>query len=94
VKAKRQREIFDLVFVRDRGRCVYCGIDVHPRAQGLHRAPDLATLDHVRPRSEGGPTLPDNLVLACQACNGERGIMDVDIFRTLKHGGRRNGGEA
>lgn len=94
MKAKRQREIFNFVFTRDDGRCVYCGINVRPRARGLHQAPNLATLDHVRPRSKGGPTLPDNLVLACQACNGARGTMDADAFRALEHCDRRKGGEA
>jgi 5-methylcytosine-specific restriction endonuclease McrA len=94
VKAKRQRALFDLVFARDHGCCAYCGIEVIPRARGLHRSPILATLDHLRPRSKGGATVPDNLVLACQACNGERGILDADAFRALKRGSRRNGGEA
>lgn len=32
----------------------------------------VATLDHVRPISEGGDSGPDNLVASCQRCNNER----------------------
>jgi hypothetical protein len=32
----------------------------------------------------GGPLNPANLVLACQACNNERGVMDAEEFRALK----------
>jgi 5-methylcytosine-specific restriction endonuclease McrA len=44
------------VFARDGGRCVYCG------------AP-ATSLDHVVPRSRGGPHAWDNVVSACGRCN-------------------------
>jgi 5-methylcytosine-specific restriction endonuclease McrA len=53
----------------------------------VKRGPDLATLDHVVPRSFGGPLSRDNLVLACSACNNERGTMAADAFRALKAAG-------
>jgi hypothetical protein len=86
MKAERANALFQAIFARDGGRCVYCGIAVRPRAKGLHRAPDLATLDHVRPRSQGGGTVADNLVLACHACNNARGVMDAAAFRILRGG--------
>jgi len=44
------------VFARDGGRCVYCGA--------------VATsLDHVVPKSRGGPHTWDNVVSACGRCN-------------------------
>jgi 5-methylcytosine-specific restriction endonuclease McrA len=81
MKAARKKQIFDLVYRRDGGCCVYCGIPVRHRARGSHRALDLATLDHRIPRSIGGPTVPDNLVLACHACNNARGTLDEQDFR-------------
>jgi 5-methylcytosine-specific restriction endonuclease McrA len=48
------------VFARDGGRCVYCG------------AP-AASLDHVVPRSRGGPHTWDNVVSACRRCNHIKG---------------------
>lgn len=46
------------VFMRDGLRCLYCGA----------RTRDL-TLDHVRPRSQGGAHSWDNVVSACKSCN-------------------------
>lgn len=50
--------------LRDRFTCQYCG-DVFN--------PDHLTLDHVHPKSMGGPRSWDNIVAACQPCNGRRG---------------------
>lgn len=55
------------VFARDGGRCVYCGA--------------VATsLDHVVPKSRGGPHTWDNVVSACGRCNhvkADRGISEL-----------------
>lgn len=48
------------VFVRDGGRCAYCG------------AP-ATSIDHVVPRSRGGEHAWDNVVAACQHCNHRKG---------------------
>lgn len=44
------------VFARDGGRCAYCG------------AP-ATSLDHVMPRSRGGPHAWENVVASCARCN-------------------------
>ncbi|RIH83103.1 HNH endonuclease [Calidithermus terrae] len=49
------------VFKRDGYVCQYCG----------RPARDL-TLDHVLPRSRGGPSTWDNLVAACRPCNHKK----------------------
>lgn len=48
------------VFKRDRYTCQYCGSE--PGSEDL-------TIDHVKPRSQGGLSTWDNCVLACVACN-------------------------
>lgn len=48
------------VFLRDKGRCQYCGKRT-PRHE--------ATYDHVIPRSKGGRTTWENIVIACVPCN-------------------------
>jgi len=48
------------VFARDKGRCQYCGNKV-TRAE--------STYDHVTPRSKGGGTNWENVVIACTPCN-------------------------
>jgi 5-methylcytosine-specific restriction endonuclease McrA len=44
------------VFARDGGRCVYCGAAA-------------TSLDHVVPKSRGGPHTWENVVSACSRCN-------------------------
>jgi len=48
------------IFERDRYTCQYCGKQ--------RRRPDL-NLDHVLPKSRGGRSCWENVVLACYACN-------------------------
>ena len=50
------------VFMRDNFTCQYCGVRTH----------DL-TIDHVIPRSRGGPHTWENVVSACRTCNHRKG---------------------
>ncbi|TDE33594.1 HNH endonuclease [Actinomadura sp. 6K520] len=52
------------VYLRDRGRCCYCG------GRGN-------TIDHVHPRSRGGGDTWENTVLACGRCNNRKGDRTV-----------------
>jgi hypothetical protein len=56
------RGLRDTVLERDGGRCQYCRL-----AQFGHGA--MFHIDHVLPRSKGGPTLLDNLALQCPNCS-------------------------
>src|SRR3954447_17602142 len=58
------------VFIRDNYTCQYCGT----------RTREL-TLDHVIPRSKGGPHTWDNLVSACKGCNHRKGGKTLDEAR-------------
>jgi len=49
---------------RDNYTCQYCG--AMPSRREL-------TIDHVLPRSRGGKTTWENVVTACQKCNGRKG---------------------
>lgn len=49
------------VFKRDEKRCQYCG------------EKGELTLDHVVPRSKGGPSNWANLITACRPCNSRKG---------------------
>lgn len=59
----RQRVAFNRknVFRRDDHHCQYCG----------RHFSDL-TLDHVMPRSRGGPTSWENVVACCKSCNAKK----------------------
>jgi 5-methylcytosine-specific restriction endonuclease McrA len=52
------------VLARDNLTCQYCNA-IPPR----HKL----TIDHVLPRSRGGKTAWENVVTACQKCNGRKG---------------------
>jgi hypothetical protein len=47
--------------------CVYCG----QRSESI---------DHMHPRSRGGPSVTENCVPACLPCNGRKGDTDVFIW--------------
>jgi len=51
------------VFTRDKFQCMYCGSD---------RKSDL-TVDHILPKSRGGPTTYTNCVTSCIKCNQKKG---------------------
>lgn len=55
VKFSRQN-----VLCRDRWRCQYCG---------ARKTTSELTFDHVVPRSKGGKTEWENIVMACRECN-------------------------
>lgn len=49
------------VFRRDNHTCQYCG------------STKQLTIDHVIPRSKGGPHIWSNVVAACETCNSKKG---------------------
>lgn len=52
------------IYLRDNYTCQYCGV-MPPK--------DELTIDHVLPRSRGGRSTWDNVVLACIRCNTRKG---------------------
>lgn len=52
------------IYLRDNGTCQYCG---------AHVARDEMTYEHVIPRSRGGKTNWENIVVACVDCNQRKG---------------------
>ena len=52
----------NLVFARDKGRCQYCHLC--QRGQG-----SIFHINHVVPKSKGGETKEENLVLQCPHCS-------------------------
>jgi 5-methylcytosine-specific restriction endonuclease McrA len=52
------------IYMRDGYRCQYCG---------EHKVALALTLDHILPRAQGGNSMPENLVTACEKCNQRKG---------------------
>lgn len=71
---KEYRVLFAVVAERDGMFCRWCGCQVHraPRPPGVRIPDDAATLDHLRERRHGGPSIVENLVMACNRCNTKR----------------------
>jgi 5-methylcytosine-specific restriction endonuclease McrA len=53
------------IWVREGGRCAYCGCKLTMRQ---------ATKEHVIPRAMGGQDTLLNVVAACEPCNGRKGM--------------------
>ena len=62
-------EVREYILQRDDRHCAYCG-----------RTDVPLNLDHVIPRARGGSNRPSNLVLACIACNEEKGARPIEEF--------------
>ena len=63
-KKKKIKFSRENVYARDNGKCQYC-------QKRITRAD--ATYDHVVPRSKGGKTTWDNIVISCVKCNQDKG---------------------
>lgn len=60
------------LFARDRNRCQYCG---------KYFATSELSIDHVKPRTQGGPDTWENLVCSCIRCNAKKGGRTPDQAR-------------
>lgn len=59
------------------GCCYYCGLELTKQT---------STYDHVVPRSRGGRSTVENLVLACSPCNNKKSNMSLDDYRERRGG--------
>jgi 5-methylcytosine-specific restriction endonuclease McrA len=77
---KDKRELY----LRQRGKCCFCNemtyLDMSKK--------DLATFEHVKCKSHGGPNHKSNYKISCFECNSRRGTIDFDKFMEtiVKHG--------
>ncbi|MGX9983930.1 HNH endonuclease [Methylobacterium fujisawaense] len=83
--AERRHQRFVLRALRkaNGSRCHWCSKPVRKARANLPSPMphDIATLDHLEPRSRGGLTDGSNCVVACYACNTERGSMPVEQWQ-------------
>ncbi|WP_354443793.1 HNH endonuclease [Ottowia thiooxydans] len=96
-QSTRLRRSRHAAFIKQGGRCYYCSLPMLPSNDqqdqvevnaSLHLSTLLrCTAEHLRPRSEGGPDTPDNIVAAHAECNERRHRMEKalqpDRYRKL-----------
>jgi hypothetical protein len=82
--SKESRAMRDLLFKQQDGRCFWCGKRCYQRYSAkLRYQHNNFTLDHVRPKAEGGRKRdPGGTVGACERCNRVRNL----LFGKLKFG--------
>lgn len=80
---KRNRLI--VLSERQNHKCCYCGISTTIDEQNREQD-NAATIEHVKPKSKGGPDAMDNCVMACRKCNNERGSSCPYWFSDWKAG--------
>lgn len=71
---KKHREVFE----RDDGHCQYCGLDM------TNAPPTTRTFDYVTPRTQGGTSKKDNLVVSCRSCTRGKKTRTVEEYRAFK----------
>lgn len=76
-----QNVMYDMTyFMKGRNFCYYCKQKI-PKNQ--------MTMDHMYPRSTGGPTLTQNLIPACQKCNAEKADMTYKQYMVFRSFGSK-----
>lgn len=61
------------VLARDEFICVYCGIKAGETQKGRMLQRSDMTIDHIKPRAQGGTSTWGNTATACPACNHRKG---------------------
>lgn len=70
------------------GVCPYC-FRLMTMEPDRCKEPDYATIEHIVSTNNGGPNTPDNLITACQRCNGLKGDSPLLTFLLQIHRGDR-----
>lgn len=64
--------MFELTYkLRDLNKCYYCGKEISLEER---------TIDHKQPVCVGGPTITNNMVVACRECNTKKSNMDEQQY--------------
>ena len=61
-------------FMKGKRFCYYCKSKI-PKSE--------ITMDHMYPRSTGGPSIPQNLIPSCKKCNSEKADMTFEQYQTF-----------
>lgn len=88
----RNRRKRDALFAYQNGLCCYCRCKLDPNPTSRRKA--SVSLEHLKPRSEGGGNNLGNLALACYRCNTSRPEgMDWLTYKSFRQGECNKKGE-
>ncbi len=76
------------LFVAQKGLCCYCQrkLSLLSSRKNERNPPNMATIEHLRRKTDGGTSRRDNLALACAPCNNGRGDTDWLTYKSYKMG--------
>ena len=75
LRSDRRKWIHARLIIRDGPNCFYCGVTFDPSIKRR-----TATIDHKTPECRGGRHNLENLVRACDGCNGRKGEMTAEEY--------------
>lgn len=78
-----------IIWKKQGGKCYYCERPTRlPKRRNTGSlSDDIATLDHIVPKSRGGDkSTRRNCVVACFRCNNDRGTKDARMFMLERMG--------
>lgn len=83
--SNNRRGVLTKLFNQQAGICPYCGDKMFLDNKNSGKS---ATIEHLIPKSKGGPSKEFNYMAACYECNQERGNKPLGPFliRKLKYG--------
>jgi 5-methylcytosine-specific restriction endonuclease McrA len=77
------------LYIKQRGRCCFCSTRMYADADACPVKDDLATIEHVIPKSRGGKNHISNYKLSCYLCNNDRKVTGFEKYlHRIKSNGR------
>lgn len=83
--AKNNPAVRQKVWALTSGHCIYCNVELILTAETPEDWERVFNVDHIVPKSCGGPDHITNYVPACGRCNNDKRDLPVAEFITLKH---------
>lgn len=76
----KRKGVLTKLFNQQSGACPYCGEDM---VLELGQS-NTATIEHIIPKSKGGPNAEFNYMAVCSSCNNERGNQPLGLYLLAK----------
>ena len=81
-KSPSKEKVFSAAYENGVRRCPCCNVQLTWKICGPSAQKNLATVDHIIPKSHGGTFNQENLFVMCYSCNMARGVKCFVEFTT------------